>query len=173
MRIKKTSTTATLPAQVVNTASDSTNDAYSCDYINNCNTYSTSETFTGEYWENGEPIYRKLYKISLSNNSNITQAHNLGSLSFWTLNQEKSCVFKSGTESLPANWYYSASDYARTWVNSASIRFVSPGSLSGYTLYAVIDYVKTTNRGTQSNIEETENTEPEDVRTEEDINIER
>ena len=35
MRIKKTSQTTTLPAQVVNTNSNSTEDAYSCDYVNN------------------------------------------------------------------------------------------------------------------------------------------
>ena len=34
MRIKKTSETTTLPAQVVNVQSDSTQDTYSCDYIN-------------------------------------------------------------------------------------------------------------------------------------------
>lgn len=34
MRIKKTSQTTTLPAQVVNTYNDSTEDAYSCDYVN-------------------------------------------------------------------------------------------------------------------------------------------
>lgn len=34
MRIKKTSQTTTLPAQVVNTRSDSTEDTYACDYAN-------------------------------------------------------------------------------------------------------------------------------------------
>lgn len=74
MRIKKTSQTTTLPAQVVNTYSESTEDTYSCDFINNINSYSTSETFTGEYWIDGKPIYRKCVNVTTTlilNNENV------------------------------------------------------------------------------------------------------
>lgn len=70
MRIKKTSNTRALAGKVVNVNSGSTTDAYSCDYINDCNTYSTSETFTGKYWINGKKIYRKY--ISVQNPSQIS-----------------------------------------------------------------------------------------------------
>lgn len=35
-------------------------DTYSCNYINQNNTYSTSETLTGKIWIDGKPIYRKV-----------------------------------------------------------------------------------------------------------------
>lgn len=40
---------------------------YSCDYINDCNTYSTSETFTGKYWVDGSKIYRKTIHYTSTN----------------------------------------------------------------------------------------------------------
>ena len=58
MRIKKTSQTTTLPAQVVNTYSDSQEDTYSCDYENKLRTYSTEEKVVGT-WVNGKPLYGK------------------------------------------------------------------------------------------------------------------
>lgn len=45
------------------TATDTS--GYSCNYINNINTYSANETLTGETWINGKPIYRKC--ITLTN----------------------------------------------------------------------------------------------------------
>ena len=50
MRIKKTSQTTPIQAQVVNTQSNSTTDSYSCDYVNN--------NFAGKgivLWENQSP----------------------------------------------------------------------------------------------------------------------
>ena len=58
MRIKKTSQTTILPAQVVNTYDTSQENAYSCDYINDSDTYSTSEVKTNKTWINGKPIWR-------------------------------------------------------------------------------------------------------------------
>ena len=51
----------------VNSESTSTTNAYSADYINDCNTYSTNETFTGKYWIDGKKIYRKIYETTLPN----------------------------------------------------------------------------------------------------------
>ena len=57
MRIKKVSQVAGLVGGVSNTYSESTNDAYSCDYVNDLNTYSTTEQVIGT-WKNNKPIYR-------------------------------------------------------------------------------------------------------------------
>ena len=43
MRIKKTSQTTPVQAEVVNIRSDSENNAYSCDYMNGLNTYKTTD----------------------------------------------------------------------------------------------------------------------------------
>ena len=58
MRIKKTSQTTPVQAEVVNIRSDSENNAYSCDYMNRLNTYKTTEQRIGT-WIDGKPIYRK------------------------------------------------------------------------------------------------------------------
>lgn len=59
MRIKKTSTTSTLQAQVLNTQSNSQVDTYSCDYIDNMDVYSTEEVKTNKVWL-GKPVYKKV-----------------------------------------------------------------------------------------------------------------
>jgi len=51
--------------QVENSYSTSQTNAYSCDYLNDCETYSTSEVKTNKVWINGEPIYRKVVNGTL------------------------------------------------------------------------------------------------------------
>ena len=48
---------------IKNEYSTSTTDTYSCDYFNDCNTYSTNEINTGKTWIDGKPIYRKIVII--------------------------------------------------------------------------------------------------------------
>lgn len=80
--IKKTSETTPTMASVVNTQSDSTEDTYSCDYVNNCNTYSTSEIDTGKVWIDGKKIYRKCFEVlkSQTSSSSINITHNISNL---------------------------------------------------------------------------------------------
>ena len=59
-QLKKTSNNRPRTSQTLNVESNSTTDAYSCDYENKRNTYSTDETFTGKYWIDGKKIYRKV-----------------------------------------------------------------------------------------------------------------
>ena len=68
MRIKKTSQTTPIQAQVVNTQSNSTTDSYSCDYVNGLQTYSTTETVCGTWL--GKPIYRKVFTGTFPSNAN-------------------------------------------------------------------------------------------------------
>ena len=58
--------------QVINEQSSSINDAYSCNYVNDCNTYSTSETNTGKKWIDGKDIYRKCFSFTNTTTSNET-----------------------------------------------------------------------------------------------------
>lgn len=80
MRIKKVSKTTPTQSQIVNSYSESTNDAYSCNYINSVDQYSTNEVKTNKTWIDGKPIYRKVieltnvpvgYKDHLHNISNL------------------------------------------------------------------------------------------------------
>ena len=49
MRIKKVSETVPVAGTVKNTHDESTKDTYSCDYINDLNTYSTTEQRVGTW----------------------------------------------------------------------------------------------------------------------------
>ena len=78
--IRKTSETRALAGNIVNAYSTSQNSAYSCDYLNDCNTYSTSETFTGKYWVDGKPIYRSTYTGTTSSTGATTLNTSIDSL---------------------------------------------------------------------------------------------
>lgn len=77
--IKKTSETRPLAGTVVNTYSESQTSAYSCDYVNNMNTYSTTEQRVGTY--NGKPLYRKIVEFgALPNATSKNVAHSISNL---------------------------------------------------------------------------------------------
>lgn len=71
MAIRKVSQTPPTMASIVNTYSTSEQDGYACDYINTCNTYSTSEIDTGKTWIDGKTIYRKCYTGTIPNDSSV------------------------------------------------------------------------------------------------------
>lgn len=58
-------------ANVTTTTTSSDTDTYSCNYINQNNTYSTSETLTGKTWIDGKPIYRKVVLINSISGTNV------------------------------------------------------------------------------------------------------
>ena len=75
MRIRKVSQpTPIVPgtAQITDTYSTSTDDGYSCNYVNNAisdavvDEYSTSEVKTNKVWIDGRPIYRKTFVYGTS-----------------------------------------------------------------------------------------------------------
>lgn len=70
MRIKKTTETTPYGGAVVNTKNNSTNNTYSCDYVNNLHTYSTTEQRIGT-WINNKPVYRK---VVVYNNTGISSS---------------------------------------------------------------------------------------------------
>ena len=113
--------------------------------FNNLYTFSTEEVKTGELWIDGRPIYRKGFTLSLVNDSNLSVNHNLGAVNFdkYWVDESASYIYGS-SESLGVNWYHGSNDWARTWLNSTQIRFRSPSSLNGRTLYLVVKYTKTT-----------------------------
>lgn len=103
--------------------------------------YSTNEYDTGYKWIDGKTIYGKIFELTVGNDSNISYNHNLTNIGMIRVNQGDSFIY-NGNETLPATWYYSSSDWARTWANSTTIRFRSPSSLGNRTLYAIIEYTK-------------------------------
>ena len=110
-------------------------------YPNCLDKSSTSEHLTGR-WIDNKLVYEKTIYFTTSNDCNLYVNHGLSSIAdkYW-INMEKSFVF-GNNESLPVVWYYSASDWARAWLNSTDIRFRSPASLGSRTVYITIQYTK-------------------------------
>lgn len=106
MRIKKTSQTTPVEAEIVNIYSTSTTTTYSADYINKINRYSTTEETIVGVWIDNKPIYRKVINIgSITNtsgnnivNPNIDNLDTLISLDG---------MFKVSDNIIPINFYNS------------------------------------------------------------------
>ena len=132
------------------TASDT--DTYSCNYINQGNTYSTSETLTGKTWIDGKPIYRKVFTGNMTNTTNEWV-----NLQKCNLNNVDNIINISGTikntssdrRVLPTSAYESTSyyctfsylgqtDYLQCYINGWTY------TTFGFKYIVVIEYTKTT-----------------------------
>lgn len=91
----------------------------------------------------GKPLYRKVFVFDTTNNMSLEEAHNLQNIDKYYVNNGVSYLY-GNNESLPINWYWSSSDYARGWMNSTKLRWRCPANVGGRKLYMVVEYTKTT-----------------------------
>ena len=141
--IKKTSEARPLSAKVVNVNNNSQTDAYSCKYINQCNTYSTSETFTGKYWIGGEPIYRKCFSGTLETSANNTFMTQIPDIKIPI--RQYGCVYASLTGyRMPFPVYVSSTNNINCAVDNRNIPYIgySDDKKGQYYIY-VVEYIKT------------------------------
>ena len=120
--------------------SEANNKAYSCNYINKCNTYSTSEVFTGKYFKDGKPIYKITFY-----QSSYTQATNFN-ISISALNIDKLVLppygmTYDGTQQIPIPFANQS--------NEVNYAFRNGNNLACYLMYGTsaditIEYTKTT-----------------------------
>ena len=144
MRIKKTSNTRALAGKVVNVNSESTTDTYSCDYINDCNTYSTNEINTGQTWIDGKPIYRKVID-NISMTIGTAQYINTGISNIREMIDIKSKI-TTDTQNFFGNQYYGSSIFfsVNYQKNNNKVLYDLAGSALQGTLQIVMYYTKTT-----------------------------
>lgn len=156
MKIKKVSETTPRTSETLNVYSNSTKDAYSCDYINKRNTYLTDEVFTGKYWIDGKPIYRKVIKVTSINNSsnnydvaisisNLNEIVNIGgTIKITGTNMYKpvTTIYTNNSNAIDLN--YSFSVYAIT-NSSISLSYGSWWKTRFDKAYIILEYTKTTN----------------------------
>lgn len=139
MRIKKTSATTPVQAQVVNTYSTSTTDAYSANYVNNAvlEKYSATETMIG-YWNNNKPLYRRVLTINLPQQANTWTT-------FTTINNIDQLVDIRGAISgyTPIPHYLSPDYNCNFQKNGNDIQVYTKGYPNAYTRI-IIEYTKTT-----------------------------
>lgn len=130
---------------ITNEYSEATDKGYSCNYLNNSDSYSTNEIKTNKRWIDGKPIYRKVVDIGNMTspvNHNIT---NLGTI----INFDG--VVKGG-DSSPYDAYFPVSfanknglDYQiSAFIQGSQIKFNKGSGLTIVSGYLIIEYTKTT-----------------------------
>ena len=113
--------------------------------ISNFAKYSTSETFTGKYWINGKPIYRKVIDFGNLPNAAIKLVnHNISGLSFVT-------SLKAIAYATTGNITYQMLNYAtsdgvqysiRVCCNSVQVVIGTGSDRSGLKAYVIVEYTK-------------------------------
>ena len=110
------------------------------------NNYSTEEHIIGE-WIDGRPIYRKTMIIdSIGSNVNTTFEYDgIENVDRIWINHGMSFI-NNTYESQSLNWFYTTSDYMRTWVNKNlnGVRLRASADLTAFSGYIVLEYIKTT-----------------------------
>lgn len=146
MRIRKTSQPSALPldtAQVVDSYSTSTTDAYSCNQVNEMNTYSTDEIRVGT-WINGKPVYRKVI-ISTSHSAQTNDiSHGISNL--------EQIIYSYAVAWKPnqgggVNYNYPVDNYTTYTLQLGSINetrvSVKQNGFGDWNIYIILEYTKT------------------------------
>lgn len=139
MRIKKTSNTRALAGKTVNAFSNSTTDAYNCDYVNKLTKYSSTEKIIG-YTDDDKPVYRKCFNI-LVDSQNFTFNHNISNLD--TIISYKASI-KQGGYIYPIPYYSEVAGYTIEGGLSSTECYFKLGSSINYNQYAtvILEYTK-------------------------------
>ena len=140
MRIKKTSQTTASGAQSVNTYSESTENTYSCDYVNKLNTYSTDEIRVGT-WIDGKPIYRKVFNRG---NDLSSFNHNIANVDLiWIDSAHSIRKHLSGNVFNIVGGTNDSAIKLVIYVNDTEVHIDNIGGLSPSEIYIALEYTKT------------------------------
>lgn len=132
----------------LNNYSESTENTYNCDYINNLNVYSSDEIKAGTWF--GKPLYRKVVTTNelLSGNSTIEVLHNIKNIDIsWIDNANSFFRTNSGLSySLPMIGYDgNTTDKSYAYMDKTKVYIFSNGSWStGWQKVVTLLYTKTT-----------------------------
>ena len=145
MKIKKKSQSVGILGKILNIISNSDKDTYSCDYINNCISYSTDETFTGKYWIDDKPIYRKVVILhdygTLANNKIVSvEINNIDTLT------DEIFLYQYGTRPIKFPLVESNGNTLHASYDTVSkqVIFSGAGSWMPRTLTCIFEYTKIT-----------------------------
>lgn len=150
MRIKKTSQYIEGGASLSNVYGTSDSNGYTQEYINNLETYSTTETICGTWL--GKPLYQRvIYINSLPNNStayydvfNSSEINNINVCFIDEGNSYMTVTADNHTETDTMNWIYSTSAFVMTCIYDKQIRIITKDNKSTASAYVTVKYTKTT-----------------------------
>lgn len=143
MRIKKTSQTTPVQAEIVNAYSTSTEDGYSASYINGLFVYSYNERVIGTT-EDGKPLYERVYKTTMPDSTSVSIPTGLTSECFI---ENYYGTYSSGLTAFTLPSIRNAfPDYQTEFYISNGTITVSMVNVArpGYKLRVVVQYTKTT-----------------------------
>lgn len=135
--IIKAKQTTPLIASVVNSNSASTTDTYSCDYINNKDSYSTTEIDTGKKWIDGKKIYRKVLTFTTNSSTGWSyQTHGISGINY-VINQSM-VILHAG------NLYQCPNDVCiEIYTNGTNFAYyLNSATLGGKEAFAILEYTK-------------------------------
>lgn len=147
-KIKKVSQVIAVVGKVLNSKSTSTQDTYSCDYINKLNEYSNEEKIIGTYIdENGNKknIYRKIFTANITATSATIAAlqQNLN-----VINMYGTIKYTDNGETYQHNIgsYVNTSFYSLLQYNAANgnVQIFCGDKYINGTLEIILEYTKTT-----------------------------
>ena len=149
--IIKVKETRPLASHTVNAYSESESNAYSTNYINNINKYSTSETFTGKYWEDNKPIYRRVIKGTTYSTDSISYYADI-EFDLETLTHSEGYITRTGENSMPINtviWDGNNDLVASSRLEplnspSSGVRLLATKDKTWVSYSIIVEYTKTT-----------------------------
>jgi hypothetical protein len=108
--------------------------------------YVTTEQFTGKYWINGKPIYRKVVNCGYLPNNTITTVWGILSNVDFVVSMRGIAYSDGGTIPIPYFDYESGSTYfVRLYLDQkTNLSIRAQNNFSGYIMYAIFEYTKTT-----------------------------
>ena len=105
--------------------------------------YSTDEQFTGEYWIDGKPLYRKVYEVTTPSSTGTATI-------LETIGNEKTVIKVEGSivltnASIPINFYQSSSVYSDAFTGNGNLYMtIGPSTYAGKSAVIILEYTKTT-----------------------------
>lgn len=142
-KIKKIATSIGILGKILNSKSNSTENTYSCDYINKLHNYSLEEQAIGT-WIDGKPLYRKVVGIeSLPNNEALIQNHNISGIdNIINING----FATNGTEFRPIPFNSATANRIDIQITAdrTSIYFRTNIDVSAFHAYIILEYTRTT-----------------------------
>lgn len=151
MKIRKVEPSVGILGKILNLFSNSKKDTYSCDYLNNNDTYSTDEIKTNKRWINGKPIYQKTILVSSlpASADIVAYNHNVNNMELGWFDLSNCFIeFKLSQENhftvpLPCNNYTGASIFLFN-LDASSFKIKTTQDRSNLKAYVTIRYIKTT-----------------------------
>ena len=126
---------------IVNQHSNSQEDAYNCDYINDLHNYSSEEHIIGTF--NNKPLYRKSFKVLITSQ---TFEFNHGITNMDDLVKYNASIIQQGGYKYPIPYYSEIAGYTIEGGVSSTGCYFKLGNSINYNHYAtvVLEYTKTT-----------------------------